>query len=107
MGRGLARAGASTVPPNFRRAGACSLSSRRTSGASASLRGIARAKAEGVYKGRPASIDADRVRELKAQGMGPTAIAEALKIGRASVYRVLELPLRRADRLRERLLKAD
>jgi len=54
------------------------------------LEGIARAKAEGVYKGRPASIDAARVRELKAGGMGPTEIAKALKMGRASVYRVLQ-----------------
>jgi DNA invertase Pin-like site-specific DNA recombinase len=54
------------------------------------LEGIAKAKAAGVYKGRPASIDAARVRELKAQGRGPTEIAKALKIGRASVYRVLE-----------------
>ena len=54
------------------------------------LEGIARAKAEGVYKGRPASIDAAKVRELKAGGMGPTEIAKALKIGRASVYRVLQ-----------------
>jgi DNA invertase Pin-like site-specific DNA recombinase len=54
------------------------------------LEGIAKAKAAGIYKGRPASIDAARVRELKAQGMGPTEIAKALKIGRASVYRVLE-----------------
>jgi DNA invertase Pin-like site-specific DNA recombinase len=43
----------------------------------------------GVYKGRPPSIDAARVHELKAQGMRPTDIAKALKIGRASVYRVL------------------
>jgi DNA invertase Pin-like site-specific DNA recombinase len=54
------------------------------------LEGIAKAKAAGIYKGRPASIDAARVRELKEQGMGPTDIAKALKIGRASVYRVLE-----------------
>jgi DNA invertase Pin-like site-specific DNA recombinase len=33
------------------------------------LEGIAKAKAAGVYKGRPASIDETRVRELKAQGM--------------------------------------
>jgi len=44
-------------------------------------------KAAGVYKGGPASIDAAGVRELKTQG--PTAIAKALKIGRASVYRAL------------------
>jgi DNA invertase Pin-like site-specific DNA recombinase len=54
------------------------------------LEGIAKAKAAGVYKGRPASIDATRVREMKAEGMGPTEIAKALNIGRASVYRVLE-----------------
>jgi DNA invertase Pin-like site-specific DNA recombinase len=53
------------------------------------LEGIAKAKATGVYKGRPASIEASRVRELKAQGMRPVDIAKALKIGRASVYRVL------------------
>src|SRR6202790_3032607 len=54
------------------------------------LEGIAKAKAAGIYKGRPVSIDGARVRELKAGGMGPTQIAKALKIGRASVYRVLE-----------------
>jgi len=53
------------------------------------LEGIAKAKAAGVYKGRKPSIDAVRVRELKGQGHGPAAIAKALKIGRASVYRVL------------------
>jgi DNA invertase Pin-like site-specific DNA recombinase len=53
------------------------------------LEGIAKAKAAGVYKGRPPSIEASRVRELKAQGMRPSDIAKALKIGRASVYRVL------------------
>ena len=43
------------------------------------LEGIAKAKAAGVYKGRPPSIAASRVRELKAQGMGPVDIAKALK----------------------------
>jgi DNA invertase Pin-like site-specific DNA recombinase len=55
------------------------------------LEGIAKAKAAGVYKGRPPSIDAARVRELKAQGHGPAVIAKTLKIGRASVYRVLSM----------------
>jgi DNA invertase Pin-like site-specific DNA recombinase len=58
-------------------------------GARRQLGGIAKAKAAGIYKGRPASIDADPVRKLKADGMGPTEIAKALKIGRASVYRAL------------------
>jgi hypothetical protein len=43
----------------------------------------------GVYKGRPASIDATKVRELKAKGLGASETAKALKIGRASVYRAL------------------
>src|SRR5437899_2221477 len=50
------------------------------------LEGIARAKAEGVYQGRPPSIDAAQVRAMKAGGMGATEIARTLKIGRASVY---------------------
>ena len=56
------------------------------------VEGIARAKVNGIYagKGRPASIDVARIREMKAQGLGATAIAKALGIGRASVYRVLE-----------------
>ena len=54
------------------------------------LEGIADAKARGVYQGRKASIDTAKVKALRAQGMGASAIAKALKIGRASVYRVLE-----------------
>jgi DNA invertase Pin-like site-specific DNA recombinase len=56
------------------------------------LEGIAKAKAAGVYQGRPASIDAAHVREMKSQGLslGATDIAKALGIGRVSVYRVLE-----------------
>lgn len=52
--------------------------------------GIAKAKAAGVYKGRPSTIDANKVRELKQKGLGASEIAKALKIGRASVYRALE-----------------
>jgi DNA invertase Pin-like site-specific DNA recombinase len=54
------------------------------------LEGIAAAKKAGVYKGRPATIEADAVAKLKAEGLGATQIAKRLKIGRASVYRVLE-----------------
>jgi DNA invertase Pin-like site-specific DNA recombinase len=54
------------------------------------LEGIAKAKAAGVYKGRPASIDVAKVREMKVQGAGATEIAKALGIHRASVYRMLE-----------------
>src|SRR6266536_2450160 len=41
------------------------------------LEGIARAKAAGVYKGRPATIDAVKVRELKQKGLGASQIAKA------------------------------
>jgi hypothetical protein len=47
-----------------------------------------RTSATGVYKGRP-SIEASQMRELKSQARRPSDIAKALKIGRASVYRVL------------------
>src|SRR2546421_12163067 len=40
------------------------------------MEGIAKAKAAGVYKGRPASIDPVRVQQLKAEGMGPSKIAK-------------------------------
>ena len=54
------------------------------------LEGIAKAKAEGVYKGRPPSIDTTKVRELLAEGMGASEIAAHMGIGRASVYRALK-----------------
>jgi DNA invertase Pin-like site-specific DNA recombinase len=54
------------------------------------LEGIVDAKARGVYKGRKASIDPAKVKELRASGMAPSAVAKALKIGRASVYGALE-----------------
>lgn len=51
--------------------------------------GIAKAKEKGIYRGRQASIDPAQVARLKAEGLGATAIAERLGIGRASVYRLL------------------
>jgi DNA invertase Pin-like site-specific DNA recombinase len=53
------------------------------------MEGISKAKAAGVYKGRKPNIDPQQVRVLKDQGFGATDIAKHLKIGRASVYRVL------------------
>src|SRR5262249_23680941 len=53
------------------------------------LEGIAKAKAAGVYQGRKPTIDAKAVQKLRSQGLGATEIAKRLKIGRASVYRVL------------------
>jgi DNA invertase Pin-like site-specific DNA recombinase len=37
-----------------------------------------------------ASTEPARVKQLKADGLGPTEIARTLKIERASVYRALE-----------------
>ena len=53
------------------------------------MEGIAKAKERGVYKGRKPSVDADRVRALHAQGMGPVAIAEEVGASRSTVWRVL------------------
>ena len=50
--------------------------------------GIAKAKGEGKYKGRPASIDAHEVKRV-ARLIGPAAAAKQLGIARSSVYRVM------------------
>jgi DNA invertase Pin-like site-specific DNA recombinase len=61
--------------------------------------GIARAKDEDkkrkangleaeTYRGRPAKIDSDKIAKLVKEGLGASAIAKRLNIGRASVYRV-------------------
>jgi DNA invertase Pin-like site-specific DNA recombinase len=54
--------------------------------------GIAKAKAEGRYKGRKptARAKAGEVHRLHGHGLRPTEIAGRLGIGRASVYRVLK-----------------
>ena len=52
--------------------------------------GIEKAKAAGVYKGRPMSLDHDKIKELHAQGMGPTAIARELGCSRGSVYKAID-----------------
>jgi len=53
------------------------------------MEGIAKAKAAGVYRGRPPTIDVEAVRKLRAEGKGVNVISHTLKIGRASVYRAL------------------
>ncbi|MBU2166541.1 MAG: recombinase family protein [Alphaproteobacteria bacterium] len=52
------------------------------------MEGIAKAKAAGKYRGRPQSIQREQIEALEAEGLGPTAIAKRLGIGRSSVYRV-------------------
>lgn len=51
--------------------------------------GIAKAKAQGKYRGRPKAINAGEIARLRAEGLGPATIARRLNIGRASVYRHL------------------
>ena len=53
------------------------------------MEGIAKAKVAGAYKGRRPSIDPSQVRKLHEEGVGPAEIARKLRIGRASVYRLL------------------
>jgi DNA invertase Pin-like site-specific DNA recombinase len=50
--------------------------------------GIAKANAEGKYKGRPAHIDAAEIKRLPAD-LGPAAIAKQLGVARSAVYRLL------------------
>lgn len=51
--------------------------------------GIAKAKAERpeAYKGKPASVDAQAIRNLLEAGMKPMEVARKLGVSRATVYR--------------------
>ena len=54
--------------------------------------GVAKAKAEGKYKGRKptARAKSDQILELNRQGLSRERIASQLRIGVASVYRILK-----------------
>ena len=58
--------------------------------------GLARARAKGTKSGRPigrpatARAKADQVKALRAEGMSAQAIAKKLKIGKASVIRLMD-----------------
>ena len=54
------------------------------------MEGIQKAKERGVYKGRKPSVDVEQVKALKESGLGASAIAKEMGIGRASVYRALQ-----------------
>jgi DNA invertase Pin-like site-specific DNA recombinase len=55
------------------------------------MEGIAKAKVNGVYKGRKPTVDREKVQSMFAEGVGPSAIAKQLGVGRTSVYRALGL----------------
>jgi DNA invertase Pin-like site-specific DNA recombinase len=52
--------------------------------------GIAKAKAEGKYRGRQATIDTAKIRELVNLGIPKAKIAKQMGISRDSVYRALD-----------------
>jgi hypothetical protein len=57
--------------------------------------GIAKAKAEGKYKGRNPTVglQVDLIRKMRAEGLGPATIARRLGVAHSSVYRMLETPM--------------
>jgi DNA invertase Pin-like site-specific DNA recombinase len=57
--------------------------------------GIAKAKADGKYKGRKptVAVQVGQIRALYAAGEKPTHIARRLGVARSSVYRMLESPI--------------
>ncbi|MBP1885717.1 recombinase family protein [Sinorhizobium mexicanum] len=63
--------------------------------------GIARAKAEGVYKGGKVRLDHSLIRRLHAQGLTPSAIARTARCSRMQVYRILNSPEPHAGEFRE------
>jgi DNA invertase Pin-like site-specific DNA recombinase len=54
--------------------------------------GIAKAKAEGKYKGRAPTVvrQGDEIRAMVAAGVKPAHVARKLGVARSSVYRILE-----------------
>jgi DNA invertase Pin-like site-specific DNA recombinase len=51
--------------------------------------GIMAAKAKGTYKGRPVSIDHERIKAMRAAGTGATEIARTMGCSRGAVYKAL------------------
>ena len=51
---------------------------------------IAHSKTNGLFKGAKSNINVEKIKSLKDEGMGATAIARELGIHRDSVYRLLK-----------------
>ena len=47
------------------------------------------ARSKGVVFGRKRSVDREKIKELKKEGIGVTQISKELKIGRSTVYKIL------------------
>lgn len=54
------------------------------------MEGIAKAKAEGRYRGRPQTVDKSAIRRLHDEGLKPTHIAQRLGVARSTVYEALK-----------------
>jgi DNA invertase Pin-like site-specific DNA recombinase len=52
--------------------------------------GIDKAKAAGVYKGRPVTLDHTKVLQMYKGGVGATEIARTLRCSRSAIYKVLK-----------------
>jgi DNA invertase Pin-like site-specific DNA recombinase len=52
--------------------------------------GIAKAKAEGKFKGGQKTVDREAVQQMLDEGVNKMQIAKKLGIGRATVYRIIE-----------------
>lgn len=63
--------------------------------------GIAAAKAKGVYRGRPAKLDYQKIRRLRAEGMGATEIASTIGCSRAMVYKAIGMLAGPRDMMRD------
>jgi len=53
--------------------------------------GIAAAKNKGIYKGRPPSIDQNKIKQHLLEGKRPTQIAKELEISRGTIYKIKQL----------------
>lgn len=71
--------------------------------------GIAKAKADGKYRGRAPTVQkqSTEIEALLAAGLGPTDIAEKLGVARSSVYRVAEKALKAKRDSRHRLITGE
>jgi DNA invertase Pin-like site-specific DNA recombinase len=53
--------------------------------------GIAAAKNKGIYKGRPPSINQDKIKQHLLEGKRPSQIAKEMEISRGTIYKVKQL----------------
>ncbi|RYF31223.1 MAG: recombinase family protein [Comamonadaceae bacterium] len=56
------------------------------------LEGIEKAKAAGVYRGRPVTVDREAIRALHREGIKPTAIRDRLRVSLSTVYDAIKEP---------------